>query len=194
MSKSLLVGGKHLILPNWQVLAVCGGLDFEAGGTMKLDVFFDPQLGPEPQIIEPSADEYRKYASGPEEVELLMKGAHPRVRLSHEARQVLALSFGSRDHSPHFDWELHQKRDDLIQRAGTAVTTMGRPRESSIAFLRELLAEIGILDDWAEVNTSRFSNYRIVIEADLATAIALPGASPAAVSNGLVAIFCGRTL
>lgn len=192
MSATAVIGGKELILLDWHVLAVCSGLDFETGGTMKVSVYFDPELDPERVSAPPSAEEYKKYFTDPEMIALAMKQAQPRVKRSPQMIPILALDFASRDHDPYFDWVLDLQADVLFPKGIKAVQKMGRPADEAAGFLAELLPALGELEDWGEVNRQRFSGYRLLLDAKVAELLALPGESVPEQSGDYVAAYVRR--
>ncbi len=192
MSASTVIGGKELILVDWKVLAVCSGLNFETGGTMHVSVYFDPELNPDLRAPVPSAEEYRKYFTDPETIALAMKKAQPSIRRSPQIRQIFALSFGSRDHDPYFDWVLDQKIETLLPYAIKSVKEIGRSQTEGAQLLAELLSNLGQLDDWAEVNRRRFSACRLLVDAQVAETLSLAGENVAGDPSDYVSIHLRR--
>jgi hypothetical protein len=183
-----------LILPDWGLIATCGNIDFETGGTMSVPVYLDPQISSDHlPLSTPTEEDFRKLVSDPETIALLMKQARPSLRRSPDTRQILHLTFASRDNAPYFDWVLHQGMDRLMK-GGQAIRELGRADADPAAVLRLLLSHLGRLAPWGEVNRYVFSAYRLLVDPSVAESLSLTGECVTVGGRQMIIIFKKRVV
>ena len=163
MVEFVRIAAEALVALPWQLVVRCVGLDFEMGGTMKVEVYHDPGLT-EGNMIQQA--DLAKLAERLNDPSILNLEPVRSVYSSPQSKQVLYLPFSSRPRDEKMVWHLEAVVQDIwksVENMGTVADVADPP----YVFTR-ILESLALLGCWSELNSGRFSTFDITIDRALA--------------------------
>ena len=114
MAEFILATEEELVEPDWGIIVECGGIDFEAGGTLTIVASHRPGL--QLKLVKIDIDELKKHTSNQLILKKLMSEAKPRLDRSLDEKKFLAIDFVLRVDGYTASW-IMQRDSASIERA-----------------------------------------------------------------------------